>query len=62
VHGDRDNVIPVDALFDAMEGFGKAEIPCQWHLSVGTAHGIDQGGLAHGGQFLAQNFGLRLPG
>lgn len=55
VHGDRDEIIPVDALFDAMEHLGKAEIPCQWHLSVGTAHGIDAGGLHHGGLFLAQN-------
>ena len=61
VHGDRDTIIPVDALFEAMEGFGKAEIPCQWHLSLGVAHGIDPDGLRHGGQFLAQNFGLRLP-
>lgn len=62
VHGDQDNVLPVDSLFDAMEGFGKAEIPCQWHLSVGVGHGIDQGGLSHGGLFLAQNFGLKIPG
>jgi phospholipase/carboxylesterase len=55
VHGDRDEIIPVDALFDAMEHLGKAEIPCQWHLSVGTAHGIDAGGLHHGGLFLAQS-------
>lgn len=55
VHGDRDEIIPVDALFDAMDQLGKAEIPCQWHLSVGTAHGIDAGGLHHGGHFLAQS-------
>lgn len=62
VHGDRDNVIPINALFDSMEGLAKAEIPCQWHLSVGTAHGIDPAGLRHGGAFIAQNLGLRLPG
>jgi phospholipase/carboxylesterase len=61
VHGDRDNVIPVDALFDSMEGLAKAEIPCQWHLSFGTGHGIDPEGLRHGGEFIAQNFGLKLP-
>ncbi|MCZ8269580.1 MAG: dienelactone hydrolase family protein [Beijerinckiaceae bacterium] len=55
VHGDQDNVIPVDALFDAMASFGKAEIPCQWHLSVGVGHGIDPDGLRHGGEFIAQN-------
>jgi phospholipase/carboxylesterase len=62
VHGDQDDVIPVDALFQSMDGLSKAEIPCQWHLSVGIGHGIDQGGLRHGGLFLAQNFGQRLPG
>ena len=62
VHGDQDNVIPVTALFDAMGAFGKADIPCQWHLSLGVAHGIDPGGLRHGGQFIAQNLGLKLPG
>lgn len=61
VHGDRDEIIPVDALFDAMEGLAGAEIPCQWHLSMGIGHGIDGDGLRHGGQFIAQNFGLRLP-
>lgn len=61
VHGDRDEVIPIDALFQSMEGLAKAEIPCQWHLSFGIGHGIDGGGLAHGGKFLAQNFGLKLP-
>ncbi|HEX4767401.1 MAG TPA: PHB depolymerase family esterase [Lichenihabitans sp.] len=62
VHGDADNVIPVEALFTSAESLGKAEVPTQWHLSFGVAHGIDQGGLKHGGQFLAQCFGLRTPG
>lgn len=55
VHGSEDNVLPVDSLFDAMAGFGKAEIPCQWHLSLGIGHGIDPEGLRHGGEFLGQN-------
>jgi phospholipase/carboxylesterase len=61
VHGDADNVIPVDALFEAGDALAKAEIPCQWHLSFGVAHSIDGGGLTQGGQFLAQNFGLKTP-
>ena len=55
VHGDQDNIIPVDALFDAMGALGKAEIPCQWHLSAGVGHGIDPEGLRHGGEFVFQN-------
>lgn len=56
VHGDQDNIIPVTSLFEGMNGLGKAEIPCQWHLSIGIGHGIDEGGLTHGGLFLAQSF------
>ncbi|CAN1530374.1 COG0400 Predicted esterase [Rhabdaerophilaceae bacterium] len=59
VHGDQDNIIPIDALFDAMTAFGKAAIPCQWHLSAGVGHGIDPEGLRHGGEFIAQNLGPR---
>ena len=61
VHGDADGVIPVEALFAASDALGKLDIPVQWHLSFGVAHGIDGGGLKHGGQFLAQSFGLRTP-
>ena len=61
VHGDRDEVIPIDALFDAAESLGKADIPTQWHLSFGIGHGIDGSGLNHGGQFLAQSFGRPTP-
>ena len=60
VHGDMDDLIPFEALFMSAEELAKANIPCQWHLSMGVAHGIDGGGLLHGGVFLAQNFGLRV--
>lgn len=60
VHGDQDTIIPVSALFEAMTTFGKAEIPCQWHLSLGVGHGIDPEGLRHGGEFIAQNLGIAL--
>ncbi len=61
VHGDADNVIPVDALFSSSDALSQADIPVQWHLSLGVAHGIDQAGLRHGGQFLAQSLGLKTP-
>ena len=60
VHGDRDEVIPLDALFMSAEELAKADIPCQWHLSLGMAHGIDGGGLLHGGLFIAAAFGIRV--
>jgi phospholipase/carboxylesterase len=59
VHGDQDPLIPVEAMFMAMDDLAKAEIPNQWHLSFGVGHGIDAGGLRHGGLFLASAFGIR---
>ena len=54
VHGDRDDLIPAQALFHAANGLGAMEIPVEWHLSAGLGHGIDQEGLRHGGEFLAR--------
>lgn len=61
VHGDADEVIPLDALFISAEGLARAEVPCEWHLSIGTGHGIDGEGLRHGALFLARAFGLSYP-
>lgn len=59
-HGDQDEVIPVDATFVAAEQLAEAGIPVQWHIAPGLGHGIDAGGLLHGGLFLAQSFGLKI--
>ena len=59
IHGDQDPLIPVDALFIAFEALAGAEIPAQWHVSYGVGHGIDAGGLRHGGLFLAQALARR---
>lgn len=60
VHGEEDTLIPAEALFASAEDLAKAGIPCEWHLSLGIGHGIDGGGLMHGGLFLAQAFGLKI--
>ena len=60
VHGDSDDVIPLDALFDSADALAKADLPCQWHISFGVGHGIDEGGLMHGGLFIARNFGIKV--
>lgn len=60
IHGDQDPLIPVDAMFNALEAFAGAKIPAQWHLSRGIGHGIDEGGLTHGGLFLAQALSGRM--
>jgi len=54
VHGDRDDVIPVDSLFQAASGLSGLGMAVEWHLSAGIGHGIDQEGLRHGGEFLAK--------
>jgi phospholipase/carboxylesterase len=58
VHGDSDELIPAQALFQASEGLAALGVPVEWHLSSGIGHGIDAEGLRHGGQFLARRFGL----
>ena len=60
VHGDQDAVIPLEALFISAEDLAKADFPTQWHLSMGVGHGIDAGGLRHGGLFLAKAFGVKV--
>jgi len=56
IHGDRDDVIPAQALFQAAQMLAALEVPVQWHLSLGVAHGIDPEGLRQGGEFLARCF------
>src|SRR5262249_1286043 len=54
VHGDRDDLIPVQALFHATQALAALEGPTEWHIPAGIGHGIDQEGLRHGGEFLAR--------
>jgi phospholipase/carboxylesterase len=61
IHGTSDDVIPVEALFGSAQQLSEAGIPTQWHMAAGLGHGIDGGGLAHGGMFLANAFGMRMP-
>jgi phospholipase/carboxylesterase len=57
VHGDRDDLIPVQALFLSARYLAALDIPTEWHMSAGLGHGIDEEGLRHGGEFLARRFG-----
>jgi phospholipase/carboxylesterase len=52
IHGDRDDLIPVQALFGAAQGLAAAEIPVEWHVSEGIPHGIGPDGLQLGLAFL----------
>ena len=57
IHGDQDPLIPIEAMFLAAEALAGDGIPAQWHISFGVGHGIDGGGLHHGGQFVARALG-----
>jgi phospholipase/carboxylesterase len=54
VHGDSDDLIPVQALLQGTRDLAELEVPAEWHISSGLGHGIDQEGLRHGGEFLAR--------
>ena len=46
VHGDQDDVLPVEYLPMACGALAAAEIPVEWHIAPGLSHGIDDNGLA----------------
>ena len=52
IHGDRDDLIPVAAVFSAAQGLAAAGIPVEWHISSGVPHGIGPDGLELGLGFL----------
>lgn len=56
VHGDMDEVIPLDAMLIAREQLAQAGLPVEWHVASGLGHGIDPTGLQLGGAFLKQAF------
>jgi phospholipase/carboxylesterase len=56
IHGERDDLIPAQALFHAAQRLAALEVPAEWHLSPGIGHGIDPEGLRQGGEFLARQF------
>ncbi|MGO4574257.1 alpha/beta hydrolase [Microvirga sp. 2TAF3] len=60
-HGEQDEVLPVEMFLFSKEVLTGAEVPCQWHLSPGVSHGIDEEALRQGGLFLTQVFGLPYP-
>ena len=60
VHGDSDDLIPPQAMFQASSGLASLGVGVEWHLSEGVGHGIDQEGLRHGGEFLARRLAQTL--
>ena len=59
IHGDADELIPVQALLHAAQGLAALDVPAEWHIAAGIGHGIDQEGLRQGGEFLSKCFARR---
>jgi phospholipase/carboxylesterase len=59
IHGDADQLIPIQALLHSAQGLAALDVPTEWHISAGIGHGIDQEGLRQGGEFLARSFARR---
>jgi phospholipase/carboxylesterase len=62
IHGDQDDMIPVEALHFTREALGAAGIPVEWHVRPGLGHGIDPEGLMLAAGFLQWAFEIELPG
>jgi phospholipase/carboxylesterase len=57
VHGDADQVVPIDSLNAAIDALAANDVPAQFHVCPGLGHGIDEEGLALGGAFLRSCLG-----
>jgi phospholipase/carboxylesterase len=54
VHGEDDELIPLEALHLAREALARAGLPVEWHVRPGLGHGIDPGGQRMAGHFMAR--------
>ena len=56
IHGDRDDVLPVQALHQARAALGSEGLSVEWHVRPGLPHGIDPAGIEITRKFLAGIF------
>jgi phospholipase/carboxylesterase len=54
IHGEADDLIPVEALHMAREALAAAGILVEWHVRPGLGHGIDPEAQWMAGHFIAQ--------
>jgi phospholipase/carboxylesterase len=57
IHGEADDVIPVEALLMSACGLAAQGVPVEWHVRPALGHGIDETGLALAGGFLKHALG-----
>jgi phospholipase/carboxylesterase len=56
IHGDADEVVPVQALDLAVRGLQGADIPVRWRVHPGLPHAVDPEGIQCGADFLRATF------
>ena len=56
IHGDADEMLPVQNLHEAVEALGAADFSVEWHVSQGAGHTIARDGLDLGLAFLQRVF------
>ncbi|SMX41642.1 alpha/beta hydrolase [Actibacterium lipolyticum] len=61
VHGDQDDVVPVQSLPEAGEALSQAGFQVYAHVMKGTAHGIAPDGLSVALAFMRDRLGLETP-
>lgn len=54
VHGEADDLIPVEALHAAREAMAAAGLAVEWHVRLRLGHGIDREGQWMAAHFIAQ--------
>lgn len=62
IHGDRDEVIPIQALFASLDGLASAGVPALWRVCEGTGHSVAEEGLELGAAFLRAAFAGEFAG
>ena len=54
IHGEADDLIPIEALHAGREALAAAGVPVEWHVRPGLGHGIDPEGQFMAAHFIAQ--------
>ncbi|MGB0507834.1 MAG: alpha/beta hydrolase, partial [Pikeienuella sp.] len=57
VHGDQDEVVPVESIHEARSALSAEGVVVSWHISQGVGHGIAPDGLGLALQFIKDKLG-----
>ncbi len=55
IHGEEDDMIPVEAMHFTREALAQAGVAVEWHVRPGVGHGIDPEGLLLATDFLREH-------